>query len=211
MKHLYKILLILLITSLSIPIFISCKKGPEDPWFSFYSRKHRVCEKWKLITYQKSTQINDSIFNYMFDGHGKIYYEYAAGHLQYRSVGSMAISFAKDGKYTWALDVSNDTSNMTYTEQGYWYFVSKNKQNNKKDKEQLTLQPLTTDYFFRHKNVTKTDNYQGTGDLESATYNIVKLASDEMKLHCEYKNTNNNTTGEHLRIVKIDITFQKQD
>jgi hypothetical protein len=30
----------------------SCKKGPEDPFFSIWSRKHRVVGDWKVTSYQ---------------------------------------------------------------------------------------------------------------------------------------------------------------
>jgi len=30
----------------------SCKKGPEDPFFSIWSRKHRVVGDWKLTSYK---------------------------------------------------------------------------------------------------------------------------------------------------------------
>lgn len=34
-----------------LTVWSSCKKGPEDPFFSIYSRLQRVCGDWKITVY----------------------------------------------------------------------------------------------------------------------------------------------------------------
>ncbi|MFI5135935.1 MAG: hypothetical protein ACHQD9_08790, partial [Chitinophagales bacterium] len=44
---------ILIVAGLLLVItYNSCKKGPEDPFFSIWSRKHRVVGDWNVTSYQ---------------------------------------------------------------------------------------------------------------------------------------------------------------
>lgn len=47
MKFWSRIVLFLLIAV----VFDSCRKGPEDPFFSFITRKNRLAKEWKAVSY----------------------------------------------------------------------------------------------------------------------------------------------------------------
>ena len=208
MRYFKKLLLLILIIMVVAPVINSCKKGDEDPSFSFYTRKHRLCQNWQITSYKKTEQVNDSITGYTYDG--STYLKYSAGHYIYRSPGTMTASFAKDGTYEWKLDVSTDTSSYYYNEKGFWYFTGGGSKSETKYKELIALQKTNTDETFRSHSNINTLNYTGSGDLETTVYKIIKLASDEMKFTSEYKMTNTNTSGDKLILVKTEILFKKK-
>lgn len=208
MKHINKLLLLILVMAITVPVLNSCKKGEEDPAFSFYTRKHRLCQTWKIISYKKTEQVDDSVTGYTYDG--STYLKYSAGHYIYRSPGTMTVEFSKDGSYEWKLDVATDTSSYYYDEQGFWYFTGGGSKSETKYKELVSLQKTTATETFRNHNNINTINYSGSGDLETSVFKIIKLASDEMKFTSEYKMTNTNTYGDKLVIVTTDIVFKKK-
>ena len=208
MKNINKLLLLILVVATLVPILNSCKKGAEDPAFSFYTRKHRLCQTWTITSYTKSEQVNDSVTTYSFDG--STYLKYSAGHYIYRSPGTMTVSFATDGTYEWKLEVSTDTSSYYYDEQGLWYFTGGGSKSETKYKELVALQKTTTTETFRNRNNINTINYTGSGDLETSVFKIVQLTSEGMKFTADYQITNTNTFGDRLIKVKTEMLFKKK-
>jgi hypothetical protein len=162
-----------------IPVFNSCKKGDEDPAFSFYSRKHRLCQDWTFSFYKRIEQNNDTIISYTFDGASWIKVE---ANQTYISSATMKISFSKDGSYLWDQTIATADSTYTYNEEGSWYFTGGGKDSDTKYKELLAMQKTKVTSALQAGGVTNTTNYYGTGNLNASVYKIIELSSDEVKL-----------------------------
>lgn len=201
-------LIIILCVSLLVPLTNSCKKGEEDPWFSFYSRKHRLCQDWKFSFYKRVEQYNDSIISYQYDGSSFIK---VMSNKSYISSAIMKISFNKTGTYVWDEYITTDTSTYSYVEEGNWYFTGGTKESNSKEKELLALQKTKVTQTFSDNITINTTTYSGSGDLETNVFRIIKLASDEVKLKSEVKETqvNVNPALNGLMIIITEINLKK--
>jgi len=182
MKKVSPALLLFMAVLIAAPILNSCKKGPEDPWFSFYSRKTRLCQNWKVTSYKQIILTNDSTVSYTFDGQT---YRVTKSNYTYYSPGSMRILFSKTGSYQWDLSVTTDTSTYIYTEKGMWYFTGGSKESGTKQKELVAMQKTEHVESFSDIWVNTSLSYNGSGDLDLSTYKIRKLASDEVILESE--------------------------
>jgi hypothetical protein len=209
MENRQRFLIVLVSIALLIPLIISCKKGPEDPDFSFYSRKRRLCQDWKFSYYKKVEQNNQYIISYEFDGASLIS---IISNNQYISDALMNISFKKDGSYIWAETVSTDTSDYYYLEEGSWYFTGGADISDTKYKEMLALQHNKITKTLIAGGVTTTTNYYGTGNVNAFVYNILKLANDEIKLQSKTETSfiqiSPNETD--LKILTIEINLKKK-
>jgi hypothetical protein len=205
MKKVHKIILLFMALLLAAPMFYSCQKGEDDPWFSFYSRKTRLCQDWKIKSYKRTEQTNDSIVGYTFDG---ATYTKIKSNYTYASPGTMRIIFSKSGSYEWDQTVSTDTSNYVYTEKGMWYFSGGTKESNTKTKELLALQKTEHTESFSAGGTNKTISYFGSGDLECNVFHIRKLASDGVILESEVKTTYVSLGVDVLSIIKTEIELE---
>ena len=126
-----------------IIILPSCKKGKEDPFISFLSRKERICGNWKVtsgeVIYGDSTLEETDTF----DADGVLDFETNQGGITGTYYWTFEIN--KNGTYTIYKNM-HIPYNSTYTlnEQGYWYFLSKNKDAGIKNKEYIAFQPTTS-------------------------------------------------------------------
>lgn len=184
MKRVHRVLLLIMVTILIIPLLNSCKKGEEDPWFSIYSRKYRLCLDWKIVSYRKDIQSNDSIVTYTFDGITSTYRKFKSNYT-YTSPGTMRIVFDKNGNYEWNQTITTDTSSYIYSEKGLWYFSGGGKESDTKSKELVALQKTEQVESFSNGGVNTTLSYFGSGDLSTTLFRLTKLASDEMIMEAE--------------------------
>ncbi|MEI6123342.1 MAG: hypothetical protein WCQ95_06905 [Bacteroidota bacterium] len=119
-----RLLLVLLVAAIAIPTFQSCKKGPNDPAISLKSRKARLVGEWTLssgtITQNAGTQVV-----YTFNGSTVSYS--TGGSVNYTET----VTIVKDGTYK---SVVLDDGDMS-TDEGQWYFMGANKDNDIKNKE----------------------------------------------------------------------------
>jgi hypothetical protein len=206
MEKIKRFLLIFIGIALFIPVINSCKKGAEDPDFSFYTRKHRLCQDWKFSYYKKILQHNDVIHSYEFDGASL---REITGTVLYISHADMSISFKKDGTYNWDEKVATDTSTYTYHEEGDWYFTGGGKNSDTKYKELLAMQTTKRIATTQAGGTTTTDNYDGTGNLTSRVFEIVKLASDEVKLNSKVETNYVQSSTSDLQILNEIINLKK--
>jgi hypothetical protein len=208
MEKLKRFLLILIGVALMIPVMNSCKKGEEDPSFSFYSRKHRLCQDWKFSYYKRIQQDNDTITSWEFDGSSM---RKLVGTQLYISSAVMKITFKTDGSYVWDEKVTTDTSTYTYYEEGSWYFTGGGKDSDTKYKELLALQTNKATRTLQAGGITTTDNYFSTGNVDATVYNIIKLSSDEVKLKSRLETNfiqiSPNETD--MQILTVEITLKK--
>ena len=187
METMKRFILIVASIALLIPVLNSCKKGDEDPFFSIYSRKHRLCHDWKFSNYKKILQHNDSIISYEFDGASM---KKIIGTQFYYFAATMQISFDKNGTYIWEENISNDTSVYSYTEEGSWYFTGGGDDSDTKYKELLAMQKTKITETLQTDGSTTTTNYSGSGNLDAIVYKIIKLANQEVKLESEIETNN---------------------
>jgi hypothetical protein len=208
MEKLKRFLLIFVGIALMIPVLNSCKKGAEDPDFSFYSRKHRLCQDWKFSYYKRIMQNNDIITSLEFDGSSL---RQLVGNQLTISSAVMKISFKTDGSYIWDESVSTDTSTYTYYEEGSWYFTGGGKDSDTKYKELLAMQTNKATKTLQAGGSTTTDNYYSTGNVDATVYEIIKLASDEVKLKSRVETNfiqiSPNETD--LKILTVEINLKK--
>ena len=113
-------------------MFFGCKKGDNDPFLSFSSRKARLAGEWELIsgsiteTSSTSTETVSYTETTMstFDGTNTVTVPYIETY-----------TFEKDGSYVYTSTEDGDT----YTEEGAWTFGAKNAELDVKSKETVTL------------------------------------------------------------------------
>jgi hypothetical protein len=166
-----KLILIIVLVSI-IGGNAGCKKGDEDPFISFLSRKARICGEWKVtegrITYGSPDV--DEIDYYSEDG--KIIVQ--ADHASVTGKYYWNFEIKKNGTYKIykSVDIPYNTVYST-TEEGYWYFLTRNKGNDKKTKECIAFQPLTI------KEDLITYEYQTCNPI---VYDIIKLSNKQIKL-----------------------------
>lgn len=206
MKSAKRIILIILVLAMAAPIFTSCRKGEEDPWFSFYSRKTRLCQAWQFSFYKRIEQRNDAIVSYNYDGSS---FRKISSNYQYISAGTMVITFSTNGTYKWEQQTTTDTSTYNYTEQGNWYFSAKNKDGDYKSKELLNLQKKDMTETFTAGGDIETITYKGSGDLGTNVYRIIGLSSKEVHLMSEYEITLTTGGGDDIMKVTTEIKLQK--
>jgi hypothetical protein len=209
MITLKRFILIFVSFAMLVPVLNSCKKGDEDPFFSIYSRKHRLCHDWKFSYYKKILQHNDSIISYEFDGASM---HKIIGIQSYYSAATMEISFDKSGNYIWEETISNDTSVYTYTEEGSWYFSGGGDDSDTKYKELLAMQKNKVTETLQADGTNTTTNYTGSGNLDAIVYKIIKLANQEVKF--EYKVETNNIqvtpAATDFKAVTIEMNLKRR-
>lgn len=207
MKKFHKIILYFIALLLILPAMNSCRKGEEDPWFSFYSRKTRLCQDFKVTSFKRTEQINDSIVAFVFDGQSGTFQQISSNST-YVSPGTMRIIFSKTGSYTWDQEITTDTSNFQYAEKGFWYFTGGGKDSETKNKELLALQKNELTETFGTGGLVDALNYSGSGDLETNIYRIRKLASDQVILESEVRSTYVDLAGSRLILVTTEIILE---
>lgn len=204
-KRFVSILVSILLSSF---LLTSCKKGEEDPFLSFYSRKHRLCQDWKFSYFKKVEQHNDSIVSWEYDGVSILK---LGGNQMNVSAADMKISIKKDGSYVWDETITSDTSVFLYKETGSWYFSGGGSASDTKNKELLTLQKNNVTQTLQAGGTTTTSNYYGTGDLDATVYNIIKLSSKEVSLKSEItvNDIQSNPYISDLKITNIEIRLER--
>lgn len=205
MKNSYKIILLFMAFLIAVPILNSCKKGDEDPWFSFYSRKTRLCQDWKITSYKRIVQTNDSIVAYTFNGET---FTKISSHYSYASPGSMRIIFSKTGSYEWSQSSSTDTSNYQYVEKGMWYFSGGGKESDTKNQELVVMQRTEQTESFSDGGSIQTLSYNGSGDLSTNVFHLKKLASDGAIIESEVTTTFVTLGGSDLQKITTEIVLE---
>ena len=186
---------ILLITGL----YSGCKKGDEDPLFSILSRKARVCGNWKVTEGRVSYGTPDII---EIDDYSEF------GHIAINLILQGSIT----GSYCWTFEINKDGSyeifksislpyNSSYVlkEQGFWYFLTKNKKTDKKSKECIVFQPTLVTFDLA------TYEYQASSPT---VYDIIQLKNKKMKLegNRNYKKTDGTSITEEVINESIVLT-----
>ncbi len=158
MKSVIKFLLIAIIATTIIPLS-SCKKGANDPFLSLRSRASRLSGKWTLASQDYTIiTVNGNITKtdvYSFDGTfvTVVNKTKIGGSAETTQTNKYAYAelweFTKDNTYTNTVT----SSGVSYTDEGNWAFLNKDKAAELKNKEAVTVN--STKFTFG-SNVTTT-------------------------------------------------------
>jgi len=194
MKKLFKITLLLAVAG----ILSQCKKGEDDPFISFRTRKARVVGEWTLTS-------GSSLDNYQpVSGNGNststIYTEtsftetYTSGPSSNTSTGlySLKVEFKKDGTFNWTEIEGNNLTTLS----GLWNFTGR--VGDYKNKEQVTLTILSVN------DSGQITSYTGKEPMESFT--LKELRNKTMVIVDESSNVNQNSNSTY----KSEMVFERK-
>ena len=186
MKFVFKTIAIL---AFLIIVFGGCKKGQNDPFISFRSRKARVSGEWKLTTGSVTTSGGPQTIVITYDGTNKIEGSTTNAYTE-------NTTFEKKGDYK---TVISDDGTVKVRE-GTWDFTAGVGKAKKKErlvitilKETITIGSTTTIY-----------TYFGSG-ASIIVYEIDELRNKKMVLKLDGSQSSGNITT----TVKGSITYEQ--
>ncbi|MCS6916713.1 MAG: hypothetical protein RMK52_05685 [Chitinophagales bacterium] len=172
MKELKIVAFVLIAFSFVLP-WGGCKRGPEDPFFSIWSRKSRVVGDWKIVEYKINFQdsLRRVIDSMVVNGPCGIETTKVVHYYNYRW------SFTEEGNFTEILKILEETSTDIQN-------------NNVNCPDELLLDSVTTTTVLKWNFTGNVGDYQNKEQLllydpetqETAIYDIIMLRSKEMKL-----------------------------
>ena len=165
---------------LAVMIMTACQKGPEDPAFSFSTRKARLTGEWEV----KSFTGKRPTLERSFDGSEMDYVENDTNN--YSRTLTWTFEFNSDGSYRIAVSEEFEADSILGTaeytedrvEKGLWEFTGGN---DKPSKSQLVL-------FTQEEKVVRSDQGSNVGLVtyenprQATIYDIIGLSNDELKL-----------------------------
>lgn len=173
-KSIFRLAMVALV---GVIVFGSCtKKGEDDPFMSFRSRKARLAGEWVLSSvdmtsvnsyggssYSSQTSYNGTVMTYSSDGYSST------------SVYSEDLTIEKDGTYSMSTIDDGDAS----TEDGNWMWIDKNKNQDLKNKEAVLF--ARTSSFSSNGSST----YSGKSNFSDAVV-IQRLSNKELVILFDY-------------------------
>ncbi|MEI6766095.1 MAG: hypothetical protein WCM76_10660 [Bacteroidota bacterium] len=185
-----KFLLVVLVGALALPVFQSCKKGPNDPAISFKSRSARLVGEWKIFKGVEVQNNAGTITNINIDNST---YSETSGGTTVTGVITTEISIKKDGTYTWKQTLTIAGTTEIDEQEGTWSFLGANSANTIKNKQCVAFQ------------CNKSTNISGSTTTVSTytgwwptVYNIDELKSKEIILIRDYSYTGSSTDTESV-------------
>ena len=174
----------------------SCKKGENDPFLSLKSRKARVTGEW-TVTKMEGTYSNVNSENPLLNSSGTSTYDGTTATGTYTFAGNttaedpqtytQTFTFEKDGTFSMIYAVGTSS----YTVEGNWIFLGKNKNAELAKKEAILL--TITKEVNTEDGVSETETF--TGYNNTMTFLIDQLKSKEMILIDESTNVDGATTS----------------
>jgi hypothetical protein len=130
-----RFLKLIVLLSLAVIIFDSCKKGADDPLISFRSRNDRICAKWVLKSAEgKYTNSSATALykekNYSYSGSNfTLTYLNSSGSQTVMTYDAYELQMELDKKYTVSYtenyNLNGNFNSISYT--GYWYWMDDKK------------------------------------------------------------------------------------
>jgi len=188
-KSTYLFLLIVVI------LFNGCKRGEDDPFISFRSRKARVTGKWKMTSI-KRTSIRDYTTE-IFTGNGSTYTrteQNSNGSNFSTGIYTYEITFKKDGSYTAQINRDGNIANI----EGKWNFTGG--VGDMKDKSQITLYETS----YKEPDYTSTS----TGHYFNDTYDLKELRNNKMVWYAKY--TTSYSWDNQSETLEEEIVFEAE-
>lgn len=198
MKKFRKLTLVALAIIFAMPLFNSCKKGDDDPFLSIYSRKSRIAGEWEMT---KGTQVqsdNGDVLNWNYNNGS---FSVSMDGNSYTGTYTYQFSIEKAGTFKLDQSWTADGSTISTSQEGSWYFLYKNKDNDLKNKEAVAFQTNKTTQSGSGMSYIYT--YKGD-DLR--VFLITELKNKEMKLERDYSYS----YSSHNETDKEEYTFELQ-
>lgn len=170
--------LLLLYVILINTVILSCKKGEDDPFLSFRSRKARLTGEWKLDYGKEETTYNDTLQTVTLNG-------VTAGVVTTTTNGTLINNFSDNYNELWIInkdysfEIIKNYSWVKITLKGVWGFNYKNKDMKLKNKESFTFKITSESYDFTSSVNNFTNTYSGF-DCPTLTYQITELKNNEI-------------------------------
>ncbi len=163
-------------------LFNACKKGENDPSLSLKSRTARLNGEWKLISGEITTTTDTNTTVETYDG-ATVVTTYNGTQVS-NVVYTDNITFDKNGTYTrsWTSDTAS------YTENGYWAWMNKNKEADIKNKEALGMSATK----FTDSNGSVSSN---AGFFVAGIWMLDELSSTKMVVIVDGSSTTDNVTS----------------
>jgi len=178
MKRIVVLSLYLMVTFV---LFNGCRRGEDDPFISFRSRKARVTGKWKMTSIKRTSNETDNFGSttVIFTANGSTYTrtEQKSNGTNFSKTGiyTYEITFKKDGSYTGQINEDGNIANI----EGKWNFTGG--VGDMKDKSQITL------YETSYKDRDYTNTF--TGHYFYDTYDLKELRNNKMVWYTKYTDT----------------------
>jgi len=174
MKRIVVLSLYLIVTFV---LFNGCRRGEDDPFISFRSRKARVTGKWKMTSIKRTSTYNSTTEIFTANGSTYTRTELNSNGANSSKTGiyTYEITFKKDGTYTGQINEDGNIANI----EGKWNFTGG--VGDMKDKSQITL--YETSYKDRD------DTYTFTGHYFNDTYDLKELRNNKMVWYTKYTDT----------------------
>lgn len=185
--------LLLTLTVFSL-VWVSCKKGADDPGLSFRSRTNRLTNDWKLRsgtvmikTFPPNGGSYQTNINY---SEGGVYNVVRTDGYTEKGNYEIELRIFKDGRFAKEHnETPSDRTRGTSTEEGTWHFSGGG--GNVKKKELLALYKEKSTFISQNTTLNTTINYNG-GNL----FEITRLANNELVLEASQRVTNGGTINE---------------
>jgi len=196
MKRIVVLSLYLIVTFV---LFNGCRRGEDDPFISFRSRKARVTGKWKMTSYKTTYNYTESsgFTTEIFIGNGSTYTftDLNSYGVNSSKTGTFTyeITFKKDGSYTAQINEDGEITNI----EGKWNFTRG--VGDMKDKSQITL--YETSYKDRD------DTNTSTGHYFNDTYDLKELRNNKMVWYRKYTDTSTNPYY-YSHSEEVEIVFE---
>lgn len=188
-----RIMLLALIGLTMIMPLSSCKKGADDPMISLKSRESRLAGEWDVTSYVSvSTSGTTTTTNTYDDGS----LTYVSGSTTQTGSYTWTWTIDKKGTYNFKRTTTWSGSSDTYEEEGYWYFISGNKDNDVKNKECVCFQ--STKRTYTSSGGTNVYTEEG-GDM--MCFRLTELKSKEIKGEFDYSYSGSSTNTNNITFV----------
>lgn len=183
-----------------------CKKGEDDPFISFRSRKSRVAGEWKL-TSGTSTGISTShgtnpVTTSYTENYTESTYSYFSGSGSQTGTHSFDIEFKTDGTYTSTQKMSTTitgtvVNNITINTSGVWNFTGR--VGDYKEKEQIVLKETSRSEIDQTGNqTTTTSNTIGGKDFSGEhmmSWTLKELRNKKLVVYSKIIESDNASYG----------------
>jgi hypothetical protein len=177
-----------------------CKKGPNDPAISVYSRKARMTGEWKYKSGEGKRSALNSNTTWTYDG--AVLTEVTTTTSPSSTTTTLtsrtiSLTYEKDGTYTMVTTTTTPSplpSTNTETETGTWNFTGGvGSQNNNKDHVVMRTLSVITVFVAGPLSTTSTEQYSGD-DCPTTTMFLDELRNDKIVFTHEGTTLNGTTT-----------------
>jgi len=165
----------------------SCKKGENDPFLSFHSRKGRMVGEWKLSAGTETTTSGSSTTTTTYTDTQKTQ---ASGSSSVTTTYAEALTIEKDGSFKWVQTETVGSVASVDTYEGTWNFTGRVGELKNKEQVVLTVTKITS---VVGTSAAVSNSYTGS-DCPQAIWLLDQLKNKEMIIKLDGTNTDSSGT-----------------